>query len=79
MSALSGYSYITTDDVGENVSNKSLLICLQVPMYAPENHNVKDHKGPVIVPIELSNRIEEGHVTTWTSPLNFRKSQVVHQ
>ena len=47
-------------------------------MHAPENENPRDHKEPILTPESQSNRMQEGYVTTWFSPLQFRKNQVLY-
>jgi len=65
-SVISGHSYISNINAIDNGMN--LIINIQVPLNQPEKSNIDEHKPPVIIPIEFSNRRVVGRVTSWKSP-----------
>jgi hypothetical protein len=46
----------------------NLVINIQAPLNQPEKSNIDEHKPPIIIPIEFSNRRVVGRITSWKSP-----------
>ena len=77
VSIISGRSFITTNEnnIDREKQNQSLIINFQVPLKKAEGNLQEDQVRPILVPEELTNRVEveEGRVYKWYSPLKHRQ------